>query len=133
MSKKAFNEKLLLFARANGITQAQIAKDLDMQPAHINRYFKGHSDIGSSHMLKILKTLGVDLDQIISKELLHFAGDDDTAVNDLSSSVEYLLNSLEPIGKQTILSQILSSAKKTSKKRIPAKVEEIIQKEINLI
>ena len=133
MAKKAFHEKLLILARAQGISQTEIAEDLDMQLSHINRYFNGRSDIGSSHLINILKTLGIDLEDIISKELLNLAGGEDTSVNDLPASVDFLLNSLDAIGKQTLLAQILWAAKKTSKKKIPEKVEAIVRKEISLI
>ncbi len=133
MARKAFHEKLLMLARAQGTTQTEIAESLDMQLSHINRYFNGHSDISSNHLVNIMKTLGIDLEAIISKELLRQAGGEDTTVNDLPASVDYLLNSLDAIGKQTLLSQILWAAKKTSKKRIPEKVEAIVRKELSLI
>ncbi|MGE3759150.1 MAG: hypothetical protein AB7H97_15410, partial [Pseudobdellovibrionaceae bacterium] len=93
----------------------------------------GRTDLGSSHLIKILNELGIDLDEIVSRELMRIAGDEDDCVHDLPSSVDFLLNSLDAIGKQTMLSQILWAAKKTSKKRIPEKVEEIVRKEISLI
>lgn len=133
MAKKAFHEKLLFLARAKGVSQTVIADGVDMQLSHINRYFNGRGDINSVHFIKILKALGVDLEEIIQQETMKLAGSDETSVSDLPASVDYLLNSLDPIGKQTLLAQILWAAKKTSKKKIPEKVEAIVRKEISLI
>lgn len=132
MASVALHEKLLRLAQFQGITQTEIAKKSGMQLSHVNRYFNGRSDITSAHLIKIMKVLGVDFNEIIADKVYAAAGGGDIP-NELPECVEYLLNSLDDIGKQTYLSQLLWAAKKTSKKKIPENVISIVKEEISLI
>lgn len=133
MAKKAMNEKLLILAKAKGMTQAGIASNVGMQPSHINRYFNGVSDVTSSHFIEILKVLGINVEQLASEELKVLAGISDTDIKDVNSSVVYLFNTLDEMGRQTMLKHLYWVAEKTSRKRIPDQVTTIIQKEISKI
>lgn len=133
MAKKTLNEKLLILAKAEGLTQTEIANSVDMQLSHINRYFNGKSDLVSSHLLNILKLLDIDVDEIVSKRIRDLAGSEDSGVDDLAGSINYLLGSLDEIGRQTMLQQMLWAAEKTSKTKIPEKVVSIVRKEISRI
>ncbi len=131
--KKKLHDKLLILAKAKGITQAEIAKEVGMQPSHINRYFKGSSDLVSEHFVDITRVLGIDIDYTVTAELTKLTTDEDSDVNNLSSSVTYLLNSLDDIGRQTMLKHLLWAAEKTSKRKIPENIAYIVRKEISKI
>lgn len=133
MAKRPLNEKLLILAKAKNKTQAEIADDLGMQPSHINRYFNGGSDLMASNFVGILKVLGIDVEKLASEEIKVIAGITDSDIKDVNSSVIFLLNSLDEIGRQTMLKHLHWVAEKTSKKRIPEQVTSIIQKEISRI
>lgn len=134
--KPTLNQKLLLLAKVKGITQTEIAKKSDMQLSHVNRYFNGFSDLTTSNFNEILKSLGIDLDRIVSSEINKFTDTDTDGINDLNSGVNYLLNSLDDLGKQTVLNQLLWAAKTAAQakgKSFPKSLEEKIKREISLI
>jgi transcriptional regulator with XRE-family HTH domain len=133
LAKKSLNEKLLILSRVKGLTQSEVAKGVDMQPSHINRYFNGVSDLTSAHFTNILKVLGIDLEKIVSDEIQKLTGNETHKVTDLNSSIEFLFSSLDEIGRQTMLKHLHWVAQKTSKKKIPDQVTFIIQKEISRI
>lgn len=133
MAKKPLNEKLLILAKAKDLTQTEIAGEVGMQLSHINRYFNGASDITSIHFVDILKVLGIDVDKLASEEIKNIAGINDGDVKDINASVLYLFNSLDEIGRQTMLKHLFWVAEKTSKKKIPDHVSTLVQKELSRI
>lgn len=107
-----------------------------MNPSHINRFFTGASDLTSVHFVDILSVLGIDLDKIVSDELQKLAGIDNSEITDLNSSVIYLLNSIDEIGRQTVLQNLLWSAQVSQQANgsvFPKNVENKIKREISLI
>jgi transcriptional regulator with XRE-family HTH domain len=136
LAKKSINEKLLILSKMKGQSQSDIAKDVGMQPSHINRYFNGANDITSSHFVDILKALGIDLEEIILKEFEKLTGDENGTIEDFSTSVKYLLDSLDEIGRQTALSNLLWMAQTYMKAKgtnFPKKIETQIKRELSLI
>ena len=133
MGAKPLNEKLLILAKAKDLTQSRIASEVGMQPSHINRYFNGASDITSGHFVDILRVLGIDVEKQTSEQLKVLAGLSDHNVSDLNSGILFLFNTLDEIGKQTMLKHLYWVAEKTSKKKIPEQVTYIIQKEVSKI
>ncbi len=134
--KKKLHDKLLILAKAKGLTQAEIAKKVGMNSTHINRYFKGSSDLVSDHFVNIVTVLGIDIDYAVTAELTKLTSDENNDVSDLSSSVSFLLNSLDDIGKQTVLNQLLWAAKTAAQakgKSFPKSLEDKIKKQISLI
>ncbi len=63
--KKEFGELLDELAEASGVTQTQIARELGAPVSQVNRFFRGHNEIYSSHLVRICKILKVDLEKII--------------------------------------------------------------------
>lgn len=131
-AKKSLGEKLAMLAKSTGKSQTNISESLAMPASQLNRFFRGHSDLSSSNMTAVLKELGIDLEEIVSKKISYHTGHEESAGRNLSSSVDFLLNSLDDLGKQTILSQLLWAAK-LSKAKFPTDVEKRIKKEISLI
>ena len=62
------NKLYQLFGLA-GISQAELARRIGMQPSHLNRFLKGHGDMGSSRLLSLLSELGVDLENVLDKAI----------------------------------------------------------------
>lgn len=52
-----------------GLSQAELARRIGMQPSHLNRFLKGHGDMGSARLIQLFEELGVDLDQVLSQAI----------------------------------------------------------------
>jgi transcriptional regulator with XRE-family HTH domain len=131
--KKALSEKLFMLSRVRGISQTEIAEHMAVQVQHVNRYFNGRSDLYSSHLINLLKALGIDLDQLVSAKLKKDTQVSEDEIETAEDCVKYLLNSLDELGRQTYLSNLAWAAKVSSKKKLPQRVNEILKNEISLI
>lgn len=49
-----------------GVTQAELARRVGMQPSHLNRFLRGHGDIRSYRLMEILAEIGFDLEQMMA-------------------------------------------------------------------
>lgn len=52
-----------------GISQAELARRVGMQPSHLNRFLKGHGDIRALRLIEILNELGFDLEALMARPL----------------------------------------------------------------
>lgn len=50
-----------------GISQAELARRVGMQPSHLNRFLKGHGDIRALRLIEILNELGFDLEALMTR------------------------------------------------------------------
>lgn len=50
-----------------GISQAELARRVGMQPSHLNRFLKGHGDIRALRFIEILNELGFDLEALMAR------------------------------------------------------------------
>jgi transcriptional regulator with XRE-family HTH domain len=69
MESKGLGQRLSLLAKLRGLTQDQIAKKCAMSRISVNRFFKEHTELRASDFKTLLITLGIDLDQIIDREI----------------------------------------------------------------
>jgi transcriptional regulator with XRE-family HTH domain len=69
MESKGLGQRLSLLAKLKGLTQDQIAKRCAMSRISVNRFFKEHTELRASDFKTLLATLGIDLDQIIDREI----------------------------------------------------------------
>lgn len=129
--KKSLGVKLALLAKAQGKSQAKIAEQIGMDPAQLNRFFKGFSDCTTDNLLPILDSLDIDLPNIISRKTRKTADIDD--VENVFDAVNFLYKNLSPISQQTHLKQLEKINLLSGKQKIPKVVLEIIKKETNLI
>lgn len=131
--KKALHEKLSMLARARGLSQTKLSEHMEVHVNHVNRYFRGHSDMHSTHLVHLLKALGIDIEQMVSDKIKKHTEVTDTEVDSIEGCLQYLFKSLDPLGQQTFLNNLAWATRVSSKKKLPPKVEEILKKEISLI
>ena len=92
---------------------SDIATTADLTPSTVSRYLNAKTDIKSESLLKILKCLGIDLGQILRKELLNklngrsivSRGDDDLLL---------VMQTLNEIDQKTILNTIIDALPSTA-------------------
>jgi transcriptional regulator with XRE-family HTH domain len=132
-TRKSLGEKLAMLAKSTEKSQTEICGNLEMPASQLNRFFRGHSDLSSSNLNAVLKELGIDLEEIISKKIRKHADIDDGRIETAADCVHFLFNNLDELGKQTHLNTLAWAVKASTKTKLPEKVEEILHKELNLI
>ena len=132
-TKKSLGEKLAMLAKSKGKSQTEISESLSMPNSQLNRFFRGHSDLSSSNLVLVMRELGIDIEETISKKIQKHAQISEDEIETKEDCVEFLFKSLDEHGKQAYLNQLAWAARVISKQQLPTKIEEIIQKELNLI
>lgn len=67
--KTSLSQKLALVANLRDLSQADLAKKIGVQPSHLNHYLKGHGDIRSEMLLKILAEVGIHVEDLVNREI----------------------------------------------------------------
>jgi transcriptional regulator with XRE-family HTH domain len=132
-TKSTVGEKLAMLAKSKGKSQKGISSNLEMPVSQLNRFFRGHSDLSSNNLNVVLKELGIDLEEIISKKIREHAGIDELNLSSSEDCLIYLFRKLDPIGKQTCLNNLAWSNRIASDEKLPTQVESILKSEITLI
>jgi len=130
--KRFFGAKLSLLANTVGVSQTELADRVGVTPATINRYFNGKRDLHASAFIAVLKELGFDIDQMVSKKMNKISNIDSDPKS-MREALLYLFDELDELGKQTYLSQLLWAAKLSKGEKFSKQVEQNIKKEISLI
>lgn len=95
-----------MIAKSKGFTQKEIAEKCGLSRITIHRYFNGKTDLRSHEMVKVLKLLGVDIEQ----ELQHLIEGSLTGVSVKKSSIyndiSLVLQNLDEQTQKTLMEQI---------------------------
>lgn len=132
-SRKSMGTKLAMLAKACGKSQTEIAAQLKMPVSQLNRFLRGHSDLTATNFSAVLCELGIDLDELVARRIQRSADLEDGLIETPSDVVAYLFRSLDDLGQQTYLNNLAWAAKVSRKGKLPAKVEEILKRELTLI
>jgi transcriptional regulator with XRE-family HTH domain len=62
--------KLNTLIQLDGVSQAELSRRVGIQPSHLNRYLKGHGDIRSALLISVMEELGIDICEILEREIL---------------------------------------------------------------
>ena len=73
-SKPKIAQKCSQLATLNGLTQAELARRLEIKPSNLNHYLRGHGDVHADLFISILKELGIDIEEIVNRELARLNG-----------------------------------------------------------
>lgn len=133
MKRTKIGEKLAVLAKTIGRSQTSLAEKVGVPPSQINRFFRGHSDIYTSALLPVMRELGFDLEEMISKKIKVASDLDSNDPKTVNETLVYLFNELDDLGKQTMLAQLLWAAKIAKGDQLPIRIEEQIRKEFSLI
>lgn len=106
MAENSIGIKLAMIAKSKGFTQKQIAEKCGLSRITIHRYFNGKTDLRSHEMVKVLKILGIDVEQ----ELQHVIEGSLTGVSVKKSSIyndiSLVLQNLDEQTQKTLMEQI---------------------------
>ncbi len=92
-----------------GINQVDLSIKSGVSPTALSRYLSGSSDLRSENLLKLMKALGSDFNEIVKKEISKSLGNDD--LSNISEDIQKVLLSLDSISKKTLIETIISQGK----------------------
>lgn len=92
-----------------GVNQSELAKQTGVSVTAISRFLGGTSELRSEAMLKILSTLGADVNTVIKKEINKALGHEDEF--SIGEDIRFLLEQAPPITRKTIADTLISSLK----------------------
>lgn len=67
--KKLLGQQLSLLSNLRGISQVRLAKECGISRIALNRFFRGRSELKAGDLLRVLKVLGIDIQEILSGTL----------------------------------------------------------------
>lgn len=92
-----------------GVNQSDLSKDTGVSVTTISRFLTGSTELKSEALLKILSSLGTDVNSIVKSEINKALGNaDDLSIGD---DIRYLMEQASPIARKTIAETIISSFK----------------------
>lgn len=92
-----------------GLNQTELARQTGVSITAISRFLSGNSELRSEAMLKILSSLGADVDSIVKKEINKALGHEDDF--SIGEDIRFLLEQAPPITRKTITDSLISSFK----------------------
>lgn len=88
MSSSGLVQKIYQLFTERGLSQAELARRIGMQPSHLNRFLKGHGDMGSARLISLLGELGVDLERVLNDAIAQAKGEAGAAPTEVLSGLE---------------------------------------------
>jgi len=92
-----------------GVNQSELAKKSGVSMTAISRFLNEDSQIRSDALIKILFSLGTDIDTMLKFEINKALGNADEM--SLGEDIQFLLDKASPITRKTITDTIISSFK----------------------
>lgn len=92
-----------------GVNQTELAKQTGVSVTAISRFLSGTSELRSEAMLKILSSLGTDVNSIVKREISKAIGNEDDF--SIGEDIRFLLEQAPPIARKTIADTLISSFK----------------------
>ncbi|GEM_PF-4739491 len=96
-----------------GFNQTELAKQTGVSVTAISRFLSGASELRSVAMLKILSSLGTDVDSMIKREINKALGNEDEF--SIGEDIRFLLDQAPPITRKTMADTLISSLKNDKK------------------
>lgn len=92
-----------------GVNQTELAKQTGVSVTAISRFLSGSSELRSEAMLKILSSLGTDVDSMVKREINKALGHEDEF--SIGEDIRFLLEQAPPIARKTIADTLIASFK----------------------
>lgn len=106
----AIGRKVSLLAKALDMSQTELASRSGVSRVSLNRFFRGQSELRLSDLVSVLEVLGVDLENIIQSKLSAVTGEKGTSLSGIGSEIEFILQSMTPLGRRSYLGHLLAHA-----------------------
>jgi transcriptional regulator with XRE-family HTH domain len=101
--KLSLAEKIALLAKQSDISQSAIAEQVGVPASHVNHYFRGKGDVRSELFVEILKTLNIDIEAIINKEVARLSDLDLEEKKNAGETIERLIKSFDKTEREAII------------------------------
>ncbi len=106
-----FNLSKLIEAR--GFTQRSLATEIGVTPSRLSKYLNGHSDIHSDTLLKLVRTLGIGIEEWLESILTQ--SQRGTETDSVDRALLGAVRQMEPADRQVISSYVLKYASAISR------------------
>jgi len=108
------------------ISNQEIGETANIAAPNVSRFLNGHTDIRVSSFDGILRSIGVDIVQILKARVVDNNNLIAPTFETEEDSLIYLFNKLDPMGREAFLKQMLWAVELSTKEAIPPKVKEIV-------
>lgn len=110
MKRTKANEKIAILMRQRGLKQSEVSEQIKINKTNLGKYLRGLSDIRSDSLLRLLKLIGIDIDEDLNLKIReHLEGI--RLKKNYGHDIEHVLNSLDKLDRKTILETIISRGK----------------------
>lgn len=92
-----------------GVNQTELAKQTGVSVTAISRFLSGSSELRSEAMLKILSSLGTDVDSLVKREINKALGHEEDF--SIGEDIRFLMEQAPPIARKTIADTLIASLK----------------------
>lgn len=106
MAENSLGLKLSMIAKSKGYTQKVIAEKCGLSRITIHRYFNGKTDLRSHEMVKVLKILGIDLEQDIQQLIEGSITGIHVKKSSIYNDISLVLQNLDDQTQKTLMEQI---------------------------
>lgn len=110
----AFAEKLAILAKSKGISQSELAEQIDISRVSVNRFFKGKSSIRTKDLIQLLRVLDVDLEEVIEQKLESKLGGGQknqegahSGYPQVYSDLISIIDNLDPSARSNVFEQVI--------------------------
>lgn len=122
---KSLQSKIKKLFLLNWASQVEFAKVSGINKATVNEYFSKNKNITTKNFVKILGALGIDLHDIVDKELKRLVGDVSVDEGKESADIATLLNGLEKQQRKELLSRAINLNKMRKNNRMIEVIERV--------
>lgn len=122
--KLSLAEKIAVLAKHTGVSQAAVAEEVGVPASHINHYFRGKGDVRSELFIEILKSLNIDIEAIVNKEIARLNDIEIEERQGPGETFERLIKSFDKTEREAIIDHLgeFAAAHLGSKAKKQAKV-----------
>lgn len=106
MIENSLGYKLAMIAKSKGYTQKDIAERCGLSRITIHRYFNGKTDLRSHEMVKVLKILGIDIEQELQQLIEGTLSGITVKKTSIFNDISLVLQNLDEQTQKTLMEQI---------------------------
>jgi transcriptional regulator with XRE-family HTH domain len=92
-----------------GVTQAELSAQANISRSALSRFFNETSDLRSDAMVKVLETLGADVNLIVKREIDKALGREQEI--SIGEDIRFLMDQAPPIARKTIADTLIATLK----------------------
>ena len=119
--------------RASDFSQTEICDLAGVSKTNLNKFLNGHAGLSSENLIKVLKSVGVDLESLVKEKIAEKSASEFGEISSDAQALEMLLSRLDKMGRQIYLAQLAWAATLTSRRSLPKNLDRYLKERINHI